>query len=203
MQGSINSNTIESLLRQHHKMMMSIAFNIVYDSEAAKDVAQDVFLKIWSRKNTIKADAITKSYLYRAVVNTSLDYLRKNKRIQKFEDGTIEQVSAKSERPDGIIELKELQEKIDDAIELLPPKCKTVFVLSRFENKRHREIAELLDISEKTVKNQITIALKKLHTDLDPYLTKEFLSIAISIGFSTLFHLFALSLLINTVYNFL
>src|SRR5690606_1198644 len=74
------------------------------------------------------------------------------------------------ETSDGAIELKELEKRINAAIERLPPKCRTIFILSRVEERRNKEIAAILDLSLKTVENQMGIALRKLREEVKPIL---------------------------------
>jgi len=175
----VTEKDIENLFNQHHKTMLYIAYKIVFDKAATEDIVQDVFLRIWKRRGELDPNLFTKSYLYKSTVNMALDYLKKNKRLVALQPDILQPQAHKSERPDEIISLKELQEKIDGAIELLPPKCKTIFVLSRFEDMKYREIADVLNISQKTVEAQMSIALKKLRKDLKPFLKGGFLSTVI------------------------
>lgn len=87
-----------------------------------------------------------------------------------------------AETPNSSMESRELEQKITQAVNNLPPKCKAVFVLSRYEGLKYKQIAEHLDISVKTVENQMGSALQKLRDELKPYLTREFLMMMIVIG---------------------
>ena len=113
-----------------------------------------------------------KGYLYKATTNSALNWLEKNKRVVRY--------SEKIGEPNAnVVELKlnadELLEKIEHAINTLPPKCKAIFVLNRYEELKYRQIAEHLNISIKTVENQMSIALDKLRKELRAYLPKAIL----------------------------
>ena len=106
-----------------------------------------------------------KAYLMRSVVNTSLSYLKQNKKQKELTDIHLE---AQGGSDEAVLQ-KELESKIGQALDQLPPKCKAIFVLSRFENLKNKEIAATLGVSLKTVENQMGIALKKLRDELKSY----------------------------------
>jgi RNA polymerase sigma-70 factor, ECF subfamily len=111
-----------------------------------------------------------KSYLYRSAINTALNYIEKNKRsvqITKIESVTD---SYKASHTEEKISFKELEGKVSAAIDTLPPKCKIIFVMSRYDELSYKEIAEALDLSIKTVENQIGKALSILRDNLKGYL---------------------------------
>jgi RNA polymerase sigma-70 factor, ECF subfamily len=114
-------------------------------------------------------------------VNSSLTYLSNNKKKVQFSD-----LQFTSEKSDSGVMVKELEHKIQEALSKLPPKCKTVFVLSRFEERKNKEIAEILGLSIKTVENQMGIALKKLREDLKPYLGKDVLALSFGLGLTAI-----------------
>lgn len=160
-------------------MLRNAAYQVIGDKDASHDVVQEVFVKIWHKKDEITAILNLKAYLYRAVINASITHLQNNKTRFSATDLKIES-ALKSDSP---LMLKELEEKISRALETLPPKCKAVFVLSRFEEKKNKEIAEVLGLSLKTVENQMGIALKKMREELRPYLSKDVLMLAVAAGY--------------------
>ncbi len=85
------------------------------------------------------------------------------------------------------IEFTELERKVDESINRLPPKCRAIYLMSRHEGLKYKEIADALDLSLKTVENQMGIALEKLREDLKPFLTTEFLAILFFIGLACYF----------------
>ncbi|MCE3226415.1 MAG: polymerase sigma-70 factor [Bacteroidetes bacterium] len=173
----------EDLFKTHYSALCNLAYNITKNEEAAEDIAQDVFLKMWQRRNNLQDIVNIKSYLFRAVANASIDYLKNNKNVIRLNPNDDVQPSADGE--DAVIR-KELEARIERALRLLPPKCRAIFVMSRHEGMKYKEIAEQLGISVKTVENQMGIALEKMRNELKPYLTKEFISTttktAVSVG---------------------
>ncbi len=182
----ISLEQIQHSFLEHYDKLFQTALNITSECDDAKDVIQDVFLKIWQKKENMDDQKLNGGYLYRSVVNASLNKLQKRKgNIQILSTATIA-IASNGDAPDQVLYGKELEKEIDRAIELLPPKCKAIFVLSRFEGLKYREIADHLDVSPKTVENQMGIALKKLQNTLSPYMTKEFLAFTATVGMSTI-----------------
>jgi RNA polymerase sigma-70 factor (family 1) len=165
----------EEIYKSHYKALRNAAEQIVGDQDAAHDVVQEVFLKLWHRKDELGVILNERAYLMRSVVNTSITHLSKNKKNRELQDHHAEW-DGSTDR--GILE-KELQRKIETALETLPPKCKAIFVLSRLENMKNKEIAGLLGLSLKTVENQMGIALKKMKTELKEYFKGETLLVLV------------------------
>lgn len=190
---SISTIQYEELFRSNHKNMCRLANRIVNDRAGAEDIVQDVFLKVWNSRDNIQTDRSLEGYLYTATTNASLNYLdslsRRNKFRQEFRPATEEKTSQN-------ISLKELQSEVQKALNRLPPKCKVIFVLSRFEELRYKQIAEHLNVSVKTVENQMGKALEIMREELKPFLTREFLIVAATAGLSALLHFLSLFLII-------
>jgi len=151
---------LEYFFNKYYKYLVVTAYKILHDDFMAKDIVQDVFFHLWEKRSSWEIIDI-KSYLRRAVYNKSIDVIRKKKR----KGGWTEEITdidhpQESSNIMENIEANELQEKINKAIDSLPDRCRTIFCLSRFENLSHKEIASQLDISVKTIENQITKALK-------------------------------------------
>lgn len=193
--GDITILGFEELFKMHYKMLCNAANKILNDKDASEDVVQDVFLKFWSKRENINIIESVKSYLYRATINTSLNHLEKSKKIIRLQntDTSNEGISINAGEE---FYHKELKGKIDEAINQLPPKCKVVFVLSRFEGMKYQQIADHLGISIKTVENQMGKALKMLRERLKPFLTREFITVAGTIGLAALLSLLSLMLFI-------
>lgn len=159
---------IEILFEQYFKLLCLRAIRVVKHQEVAEDLVQELFLEIWNKRETINIKSSFKSYLSRSIVNRSLNWLRANKQI--FEDAetglmhTTDNYSISAE-----LQKEELETYINGCIDDLPEKCRQVFVLSRFEQLSYKEIAAKLEISVKTVENQISKALKLLRSRLETY----------------------------------
>ena len=159
---SDGEKAISILYDEYFHYLYITVFRILKEEEGSKDIVQAVFIEMWKRRDQLNIDSSLKQYLKRSAINKSLNYIRKNKRIvDTMED--LDNISLfDKERFLERIEVKDLEQKINAAIDSLPEKCRLVFVLSRYENMSHRQIAEKMDISTKTVENQITKALKIL-----------------------------------------
>jgi len=154
----------EIIYKTHYAILRNVVENIINDKDASHDVVQEVFLKLWRKKDQLDHILNPKAYLFRSAINASITYLENNKDRVHLSHIKIEA----PENADSTILVKELEEKIQRALDSLPAKCKAIFVLSRFEGLKYKEIAEHLDISVKTVENQIGIAIKRMRDELKP-----------------------------------
>lgn len=171
----MTESQFEQIFREYFGTMVNIAYAVVKDHDEARDITQQVFIKFWDRRNDVDIQDNIKSYLHRAVVNTSLNYIEKSKRIQLEDDvqDAIREQLFVAEKP----ELKEgeIEKAIENAIKDLPDKCQLVFSLSRFQGMTNKEIAEYLEVSVKAVEKHISRALRELREKLEPY--KKFVGI--------------------------
>ena len=156
----------ELLFRNYYSELCSYANTWLKDTDAAEDVVQEVMFRIWVNRASLVITTSVKSYLYRAVRNSSMNVLKHvNIREQYKEQRTVDQ----TEEIDTL-EISELQQKIRHAIDLLPIERKKVFIMSRYEGLTYNQIADILGISVKTVENQMGKALKFLREELSDYL---------------------------------
>jgi len=151
---------VGDLFHAHYASLCRKAYRIVNNKQIAEDIVQDVFFKLWERRKEINIRTSLAAYLKRMAFNESISFLRKNKDLLEFSD-EIELIENVDEA-EKEIDKKELKVIINSAIEKLPPKCKTIFLLSRIEELTYKQIAEQLDISLKTVENHMGKALKIL-----------------------------------------
>jgi RNA polymerase sigma-70 factor (ECF subfamily) len=178
----------EKLFRLHNYELCNLAYNLLRDRDSAKDVVQEVFLKLWKNKDTVVLGDQIKHYLFRATAHTAMNHIRFNKKITRLDDHeALMNVAAYADRHE--LGFKELELRVRESIDRLPSKCKAIYILSRQEGLKYQEIADTLNLSVKTVENQMGIALEKLRNDLKPFLSPEFLTIAILIAL--LFSLFS------------
>lgn len=159
----------EQVFKKHFKSLHAYACTIIREENAAEEVVQQVFFKLWERSKRLSILGSVAAYLYRSVYNESLNYLKHKKVRSGYQQ--YAQYSLKNEtHNDDSHSLKELESKLHKALNELPEQCRTIFQLSRFEELRYREIAERLGISVKTVENQMGKALKILRTKLVEFL---------------------------------
>ena len=135
----------------------------IHDREKSQDLVLDIFTYIWENRQNFEIKQTLKAYLFQAARNKSFTYIRDKKipvYLEEMEGMEIVQ------NYDSELELQELHHLIEEAVSLLPDKCREIFRKSREENLTNKEIAGQLHISEKTVEGQITIALKKIRIHL-------------------------------------
>lgn len=141
---------------------------MIADKQIAEDLGQEVFMDLWNKRKQLMIKTSLGAYLSKAISNKTLNHLRDNK-IKLAPEDKILQMPSVGGSVQQSMESDELQIKIKAAIATLPERCRMVFVLSRYQQLTYSEIAENLDISVKTVENQISKALKILKEKLGPY----------------------------------
>ena len=143
--------------------LLRFAITLVKSREQAEEVVSDVFINVWEKRKRIDSISNLKVYLFIAVKNTSLNYLsRQNKNLTDSVDETSAEFKSIYFDPEQLMVTAEMVARIKAAIEELPPKCKLIFKLVKEEELKYRDVAEILNISVKTVESQLAIALKKI-----------------------------------------
>ncbi|MGV8095787.1 MAG: RNA polymerase sigma-70 factor [Mangrovibacterium sp.] len=169
---SNGSLDISHLFEHYSRPLFYYALKFV-DEEAAKDIVQDVFLKLWSDKHLHVSRSLD-GLLFTMVRNKCLQHIEKQKVRLTWQQSSglrlkEDEILFYSTEASSLIE-QELQGLLEKAIDSLPEKCREVFILSRYHEKMNKEIAEELGISIKTVEKHITTAMKLLRTALKDYL---------------------------------
>jgi len=147
-----------------HKKLFHFAFALVKTKEAAEEIVEDVFIRLWNNRASITSINNLKIYLYTATKNTALNYLSKKAResvTEPFDNIDIE-LSETAISPEEILITAEIYKNIRDAVEALPPRCKMIFKLIREDGLRYKEVAEILNISVNTIDAQMAIAVKRI-----------------------------------------
>jgi RNA polymerase sigma-70 factor (family 1) len=143
--------------RYSHTMYL-IALDILHDHEGARDTVQEAFLKLWEKSDAIDIQTSIKSYLFRTSANLAINKLKKESRIVRREElQTVPEAGAHTENR---AEEKEFEQYIHHAIDSLPPQCRRVFTLSRFNDMSPPDIAQHLNISLNTVYTHLTMAIR-------------------------------------------
>jgi len=159
-----DESAFQALFDKYYKLMCYAAYRVLPDEHKSKDFAQEVFLTIWRKRETLTIHTSLPAFLRRAVINKTIDYIR----AQRLNFDEVPNIGAVAERNEDM-EFKELKDLIHHTASQLPERCRMVFFMSRFEELSHKEIAAKLEISEKTVENQITKALKVLRVAVAQY----------------------------------
>ena len=162
--------TFERVFKTHYKSLHAYAFTMLKDEDEAEEMVQQVFFKLWERSEHLSFSGPIAAYLYRAVHNESLNFIKHQKVKAGHQLHVAYSMKNKSEQASPKMIRKELENKFREALNELPEQCRTVFQLSRFEDMKYKEIADKLDISVKTVENHMGKALKLLRTKLVDFL---------------------------------
>lgn len=161
----------ELLFRRYYGALCSHAVRFVYSKEVAEDIVGDVFLILWKNKVHEKINTSFRAYLYASIRNRALNYLqwefKKDLDIDTIPENNLDQVV--EETPQTMLQFDELFQKTQNSITALPPQCQRVFLMSRFENKKNREIADELGIALKTVEAHIMKALAQMRNSLNGF----------------------------------
>lgn len=162
-----NHEAFEALYDRHWSKLYQSAFNVCREREACMDICQEIFIWFWEHRTSVIFTSSVQGYLLAAVKYKMISYIRKGKVKENFV--VISKNLTDSYTIEESIEVKELQSIIGQFINALPEKCGEIFKMSRNEHLSNKEIASKLGISEKTVENQITIALRKLKGSLGQF----------------------------------
>jgi len=160
-------NQFELLYKKYYRALHYFCRQYVQNDEDAEEIVHDAYVAVWERRENLDLDLQLKPYLYKAVRNKSLNFLQKRKiEVQEVEE--IENLQHKTDvSPLEVLYTKETEQLIVELIHTLPPRCKQVFLLSRKEGFSYKEISDIMDISPKTVENQIGIAIKQIKEGIE------------------------------------
>lgn len=161
------SKGLELIFKEYYEMMCMSAMRITKQRSLAEDIVQEVFYELYRKRETIQIQSLV-GYLKRSVYNRSLNKIKSNKDIFDSDDLNIELSDNSINSQEGM-EFKELEDYLHEVIERLPEKCRLVFVLNRFEELSYKEVAKKMDISVKTVENQMSKALRILRDEMVNY----------------------------------
>ena len=155
----------KEVFEEYYNALCNFAFKYVKRPDVAEDVVQEVFVQMWHKRKSINLSGSMKNYLFQSTRNKAIELIRRNKLetdyLQEELHGREEAYSLEEESSNYL-----LKEQLRRSIRQLPPKCQEIFVLSKMNGLTYGEIAEELNLSVKTVENQIGRALKLLRVML-------------------------------------
>lgn len=165
-----NQQAFASLFRLFYSKLHSFSLQYVHVKEIAEEITNDVFIKLWNRREEILQINTLSTYLFVAVKNHSLNYLKQYSHLHVTVEDT-DGITALINRndPGQELEWKEINFQLNQAIDNLPDQCRTVFKLIKEDGFRYKEVAEILGLSSRTVETQLFRALKKLQAVVDVY----------------------------------
>lgn len=165
-----DKKVFEAFYKKYYKQLFSTAYQYVGQSEAAEEIVHDLFITIWNKADQLNIQYSMKSYLFRAIVNSSLNFIKKEKmnslKQLAWQNSHEEPFTADGEAAENE---ETLLKNLEEALVLLPDKCKQVMYLSRFGKLKQQEIADQMGISLKTVKNHLTYGFQKLRNHLEKH----------------------------------
>lgn len=160
---------LRELFDAHYPAVCGAISRFVGERGVTEDLAQQVFIRFWEKRHTITITTSPGAYLHRMAINEALAWLRSRKNQSPDEITATTPMPPAPDVEQDVLQ-SELEAQILQAVEALPPRCRAVFQLSRFEEMSYQEIATELEISVKTVEHQIGKALRVLRERLQPYL---------------------------------
>ena len=166
-----NPDAFDALFRQWYPAVVRVAERIVRETALAEELAQEVFLGLWRRREALDANGTPQSYLFQAVRNRALNHLR-HAAVERKAAVVIPLMTEPVPHADADIGAHDLSAAIASAIAALPPRCREVFLMSRERGLRYSEIAEALGITVKAVEANMGRALKLLRLRLAPWLSQ-------------------------------
>lgn len=172
-----DEQAFELLFRLYYIHLSQYANKFLNDPEQAKEISQEVFCKIWEGRDEIDPEYSLKSYIFRIARNLCINILNKRKLESKYSE-LIKHVYIDFTDTNSTHEslcAKELEESITAAVSKMPSECRKIFELSRVEGLKYKEIAEMLNISIKTIECQMSKAFRILREELNEYLLPVFL----------------------------
>jgi RNA polymerase sigma-70 factor (family 1) len=155
---------------RYQELLYIYACKVTKDEDEAEDIVQEVFFYLWDKRGSINFNGAFASYLYTAVRYKFFNLLDHKKTRSNYAESLQHYVQSAVVQPDHQVREKELNKIIETEISMLPPKMREIFELSRKISLPHKAIALQLNISEKTVKNQVNNALKQLRVKLAMFL---------------------------------
>ena len=156
------------LFEHYYPSLCLFAKRFIDDRETREDIVQEVFFRLWEKRKQITVTGSAQNYLLTSVRNLCLNYLRRQETQQPFEESLFDQPD--DEEGDRLIQLRELEEQLAQALALLPPEYRLAFELNRMEGKSLEEVAQRMGVSTRTVERYRDKALALLQTELKEYL---------------------------------
>jgi len=162
-----NEAAFECFFKTYYQSLLRYAYVLLRDEMMAEEMVQQVFYKLWEKREKLAIHTSGKAFLYKAVHNECLNHIKREKHKRVHQQYVTAMDTEESTDP---LLLTELQAKLQKAMTELPEQCRNIFYLNRIEGLKYREVAEELGLSVKTIETQISKALKILRKKLSDYL---------------------------------
>ncbi|WP_183564119.1 RNA polymerase sigma-70 factor [Mucilaginibacter sp. SP1R1] len=164
-----NAFAFETIYNRYWDKLFDSAYKRLNHSELCEEIVQEIFIKLWEKRASLTLTTGLKNYLYTAVKYNLIDHYRKQLLQNNFVAASKHRPASDNSTEDSIF-VKDLVKYLEDIINSLPPKCRSVYELSRLQHKSNKEIAGILNISEKTVEGHLTKALQRIKLGMGDFL---------------------------------
>lgn len=158
---------LRDLFVDHYEELCGFARRYVESDDSARDVVQEIFYRVWRLRHDRPLASIERAYLYRAVRNEALNRVERHRSRSESLESVRPRVQGAPPGPEEDFERRRVEERVREAVEALPPRCREVFLLVRHDGLTYREAARALDLSPSTIDTQMGRALKELRRRLD------------------------------------
>lgn len=159
-----------ALFRAYYRALVALVRARIGSKPEAEELIQDLFVRVWERRETLDPARPIDRYLLRAAKNAALDHLRRRRVTERMQSTLAADPPPRPSSPEDRVRSRELYTAARSIIDRLPERTREAFVLSREAGLSHAEIAKLMEVSSKTVEKQIGRALRALRAGLEPYL---------------------------------
>lgn len=174
---SVKENFDSIYINNFSRLFLFAKEYVLFDEEA-ENIVQDIFLMLWEKREALRVDVSLTAYLFTLVKNKCIDFLRHQMVEQMYSENVKNEYNeelnvklfALESFDHNFSSEEDIETLLRNAIDKLPERCRLIFIKSRIEGKKYKEIAEELNLSVNTVEGQISIALKKLREELKDYL---------------------------------
>lgn len=162
-----DQQAFRQLFQAYNLGLLQFAISIVKVKETAEELVEDVFVKVWHNRSEIMSIKNLRVYLYVALKNNCLSHIHRNKAVVSLDlDGLDVVCGELVPNPEDLMVVSEMLQTVNRAIHTLPPKCRIVYKMVKEDGLKYKEVAEILDISPRTVENHIALAIKRIAQQL-------------------------------------
>lgn len=164
-----NMFAFDMLYKKYSRKLYKFGYSILKSTEESENLIQDVFLSLWENRHKVEKDSSIKSYIFTITYNSAISIIRKKARKSEFFEYLKTQQEIIEEPVNVELEYKELTNKLDEIIKVLPQRQREVYVMHKVEGLKYCEIAERMNISVNTIENHMSHALKTIREKLGSY----------------------------------
>ncbi len=164
-----NKAAFDTLFRKYYAQLVRFSIGYVHDGSISEELVQDVFVKIWENAPRLTITTSVLAYLYGSVRNHCLNFIKHEGIKKKYETEQVQKSNQETLDTTNEANMPRFKQLLTTAVNKLPDKCREIFEMAKFEGLSYDEISLYLEVSVKTVENQMGIALKKLRETMIPY----------------------------------